>query len=81
MGWKHLYLLKGGRVNLIKSTLSNFATYYLSLFPIPSAVASCLEQIEGNFLWSGMGDESKLHLAKWDNIMPLFKLVVWQLEI
>jgi len=33
--WKRLYLSKGGRVTLIKSTLSNLPTYYMSLFPIP----------------------------------------------
>ena len=39
-GWKHLYLSKGRRVTLIKSTLSNLPTYFLSLFPIPIAVAN-----------------------------------------
>jgi hypothetical protein len=29
-GWKRLYLSKGGRLTLIKSTLSNLPTYYLS---------------------------------------------------
>jgi hypothetical protein len=37
--WKKLYLFKGGRLTLIKSTLSNVSTYYLSLFPIPVSVA------------------------------------------
>ncbi len=32
--WKRLYLSKGGKVTLIKSTLSNLPTYFLSLFPI-----------------------------------------------
>ena len=31
-GWKRLYLSKGGRLTLLKSTLS---TYFLSLFTIP----------------------------------------------
>ena len=31
--WKKLYLSKGGRVTLIKSTLFNLPTYFLSLFP------------------------------------------------
>ena len=39
-GWKHLFLSKGGRVTLIKSTLSNLPTYFLSLFPIPASVAN-----------------------------------------
>jgi hypothetical protein len=33
--WKRLYLSKGGRVTLIKSTLSNMPTYMLSLFSHP----------------------------------------------
>ena len=44
-GWKRLYLSKGGKVRLIKSTLSNLPTYYLSLFPIPAAVAYRLEKL------------------------------------
>ena len=38
--WKRLYFSKGGRVTLIKSTLSNLPTYFLSLFSIPASVAN-----------------------------------------
>jgi hypothetical protein len=38
--WKQMYLSKGGRVTLIKSTLSNLPTYFLSLFPIPTSVTN-----------------------------------------
>ena len=38
-GWKRLYLSKGGKLTLLKSTLSNLPTYFLSLFHIPSDVA------------------------------------------
>ena len=44
-GWKRLYLSKGGRLMLLKSTLSSLPTYYLSLFTIPKAVAERLESI------------------------------------
>ena len=44
-GWKRLYLSKGGRVTLIKSTFSNLPTYFLSLFPIP---ASFLTELRGS---------------------------------
>ena len=44
-GWKSLYLSKGGRVTLIKSTLSNLPTYFLSLFPIPASVAKRIEKL------------------------------------
>ena len=33
--WKRLYLSKGGRLTLLKSTLLSLPTYYLSLFTIP----------------------------------------------
>jgi hypothetical protein len=38
-----MHLSKGRRVTLIKSTLSNPPTYFLSLFPIPAVVANCIE--------------------------------------
>ena len=44
-GWKRLYLSKGGRLTLLKSTLSSLPTYYLSLFTVPKAVAMRLERI------------------------------------
>ena len=52
--WKCLYLSRGGRVTLIKSTLSNLPTYFLSLFPIPASVANRMEKLQGNFLWGGL---------------------------
>jgi hypothetical protein len=66
--WKRLYLSKGGRVTLIKSTLSNMPTYMLSLFPIPIAVAKRLEKIQRDFLWGGMNDDFKYHLVEWDKV-------------
>ena len=48
-GWKHLYLSKGGRLTILKSTLSSLPTYYLSLFTILVVVADRLEQIQRNF--------------------------------
>jgi hypothetical protein len=67
-GWKRMYLSKGGRLTLIKSTLSNIPTYFLSLFPIPAALAHRMEKIQRDFLWGGMGDGLKFHLVKWDTI-------------
>jgi hypothetical protein len=43
--WKRMYLSKGGQIALIKSTLSNFPTYLLPLFPIPASVAKRIESI------------------------------------
>jgi len=49
-GWKRMYLSKGGRLTLIKSTLSNLPMYLLSMFPIPLKVANRLEKIQKGFL-------------------------------
>ena len=70
--WKRLYISEGGHVTLIKSTLSNLPTYFLSLFPIPVSVANCIEKLQRDFLWGGMGEEKRFHLVNWDLIcMPI----------
>jgi hypothetical protein len=67
--WKRLYLSKGGRVALIKSTLSNLPIYMLSLFLIPADVAKRIEKIQRDFLWGrGLNEEPKLHLVDWDTV-------------
>ena len=68
VGWKCLYFSKGGRVTLIKSTLSNLPTYFLSFFPIPASVANRIERHQRNFLWGNFGDEPKIHFVKWATI-------------
>lgn len=68
VGWKRSYLSKGGRLTLIKSTLSNLPIYFMSLFPIPVVVAKCIEKIQRDLLWQGSGEEFKFHLVNWDQI-------------
>ena len=63
VGWKMLYLSKGGKVTLIKSTLSNLPTYFLSLLPIPIKVANRMEKLQRDFLWSGI-DAPKVPLVE-----------------
>jgi hypothetical protein len=54
--WKRMYLSKGGRVTLIKSTFSYLPTYLLSLFPIPARVANRIEKLQQDFLWGGINE-------------------------
>lgn len=53
-----MYLSKGGWMTLLKSTLFNLPTYYLSLFPILVGVANRLDKLQRDFLWGGIGDEA-----------------------
>jgi hypothetical protein len=66
--WKRMYLLKGGQLTLLKSTLSNLPTYDLSLFPNLVGVANHLDKLQRDFLWGGIGDEAKFHLVNWNMI-------------
>ena len=68
LGWKRLYLLKGGRLTLLKSTLSSLPTYYLSLFTILKAVATRLERIQRNFLWGSLVECFKYPLVAWEKV-------------
>ena len=59
---------EGGKLTLIKSTLSNLPTYFLSLFHLPADVAYRLEKIQRDFLWNGLGDQPKFHLLNWAKV-------------
>jgi hypothetical protein len=67
-GWQKLYLSKGGRLTLLKSTLSSLPTYFLSLFTIPFSVVRRIEKLQRDLFWGGLGDEVKHHLVGWDTI-------------
>ena len=70
--WKCLYLSKGGRLTLLKSTISSLSTYYLSLFVIPVAMADRLERIQRNFLWGSLEECFKYPLVVWEKVcLPL----------
>nr|XP_023880741.1 uncharacterized protein LOC111993115 [Quercus suber] len=63
--WKRLYLSKGGKITLIKSTLSSLPTYFLSLFPILADIAIRIERLQRNFLWGGIDESPKFRLVNW----------------
>ena len=51
--WKRHYILKGGRIMLIKSTLSSLPLYLMSILTLPRMVKLRPDQIQRNFLWGG----------------------------
>ena len=60
-------LSKGGKVTLLKSTLSNLPTYFLSLLPIPADVALRIE-ITVSFYLDVIKGESKFNLVNWNKL-------------
>jgi hypothetical protein len=57
-----MYLSKGGRISLIKSTLSNLPTYFNSLFPLCVVLQTALRSYN-EISCSGLGEEFKFHLV------------------
>lgn len=66
--WKRRFLSKGGRLTLIKNTLANLPTYFLSMLTIPTKFAKRLEKNQCNFLWSDDESKRRFHLVNWDKV-------------
>ena len=64
--WKRQYISKGGRLTLIRSTLSSMSIYFMSLFYLRGKVRSRLEKIQRDFLWGGGALVQKPHLVRWN---------------
>ena len=50
---KRDYLSLGGRITLIKSSLSSIPVFYMSLYRLSTVARKKLDLIPRNFLWDG----------------------------
>lgn len=64
--WKKGYISLGGRITLIKTVLSNFSIYYMSLFKMPEKRTLKVEKLHRDFLWEG--GLTKDHLVGWKKV-------------
>ena len=78
---KRLYISKGGRTTLIRSTLASLPVYSMSLFPIPRVVRVRIARIQKAFLWGGGALESRPHLVKWEVACWARKKEAWGLRM
>ena len=67
-GWKKALLSLGRRITLIQSSMSHIPSYSFSLFKIPVSIASKIEKMQRDFLWSRTRERKKNHLIRWDVI-------------
>ena len=65
-GLKKNIFVFGGKITLIQSSLSHISSYFLCLFKILVSIASKIDKLQRDFLWSGVGKEKKDHLIRWD---------------
>ena len=63
--WKIQYISKGGRVTLIRSSLSSLPIYHLSFFRVPLKVCARLERIQRQFFWGESDLDKKVSLVSW----------------
>ena len=66
--WKRQHISKGGRLTLIRNTLSSMPIYLMSFFCMSKQVRLRLEKIQRDFLWSGGALVQKPHLVRWKTV-------------
>ena len=47
-------------------SLSHMPCYFLYLFKLPASIATKIERLQRDFLWSGVGEGKRDHLVRWD---------------
>ncbi|KAI3466941.1 hypothetical protein Pfo_023604 [Paulownia fortunei] len=72
-GWEKSTLAHGGRLALIKNTLSTMPIYLLQVLQPPKMVLHRIEQIMARFFWGTYGDQKRMHWISWIKSVNLLK--------
>ena len=70
--WTSRWLSLGGYKTLILNVLQSIPVHWMTLFRVPVSILSSLRKFFFRFLWQGLGDFGKFHLADWE-FLPLPK--------
>ena len=66
--WKAKFLLRVGRLTLIKSVLNNMPLYYMGLFKVLKAIVKRIIQIQRIFFWVGDQCRKGVPLMAWETL-------------
>ena len=66
--WQGRFLSYGGKLALIRESLSNVPFYMMSLFELPKGVEKKMDVIRKRLLWNGNDNENKYHLVNWETV-------------
>ncbi|EOY06960.1 Uncharacterized protein TCM_021522 [Theobroma cacao] len=67
-GWENKILSPGGRITLLRSTLSSLPIYLLQVLKPPIIVLERINRLFNNFLWGGSASSKRIHWASWGKI-------------
>lgn len=66
--WRGKLMSIGGRLTLIKSSLSNLPLYFMSLFPIPQSIILRIIRIQRQFLWCKSSEVKTMAPINWNTV-------------
>lgn len=67
----------GGIYILIQVVLQHIIVYWAHLFVMSSAITSKIRTNLTRFLWSGVGEDTKFHLCRWEALTKPEKYDEW----
>ncbi|GAB4847064.1 hypothetical protein Ancab_039814 [Ancistrocladus abbreviatus] len=64
--WRGRFLSMGGRLTLLNAVLTSIPVYFLSVYKMPAGVATAIDRLRRQFLWSGPSQSRSILWVRWD---------------